>query len=278
MCTGTLVRGGAPVRRPHNPDMTTHPHAAPQPNHFSPGVRATHGARARRLVLLTTCLVILLALVSSPARADGATFTVRPLASEVVEPFDGPAAPWLAGHRGVDLRAMAGTPVRAPADGVVSFAGTVAERPVLSLRHASVGSRALMSSFEPLDAAVRPGQLVRAGQVIGWVGRGGHCDSRCLHWGLRLGGVYVDPLGWLAASVRLLPDEPRPIELPPAPSAPLSEGLDPLLNELLQAVVVGGATDGGRPVDLLGSGEVGDQARGCAWRNAARSRSVVTCV
>ena len=259
-----------------------HPPGVSPPDQHGWPMRAPCAARGvsggARRVLLMAWLVALLTLPPSSARADGASFTVRPLASEVVEPFVGPAAPWLAGHRGVDLRASVGTPVRAPGDAVVSFAGTVVDRPVLSLRHASSGSREVVSSFEPLDAAVRPGQVVRAGQVIGWVGRGGHCDSRCLHWGLRLGGVYVDPLGWLAASVRLLPDDPRPLDLPPGPPAPLSEEFSPPLSHLLQSAIPGGATAARQAVRAPAAGVVGGQARGCAWRNAARSRSVVTCV
>ena len=163
-------------------------------------------------------------LAPAAAWADGASFTVRPVDAGAIAAFDGPPAPWLPGHRGVDFKALTGTVVRAPADGVVSFAATVVDRPVVSVRHAPWGSREVLSSFEPVVAAVIPGQRVRAGQVIGWKGSGGHCTAGCVHWGVRVGSNYVDPLGMLAASVRLLPLEPTPVQLPiPLPRLPSPE-------------------------------------------------------
>src|SRR5918995_1868736 len=53
----------------------------------------------------------------------------------IVRRFDPPPEPWLAGHRGVDLAATAGTIVRAAADGRVLFAGPVGGRGVVSVIH-----------------------------------------------------------------------------------------------------------------------------------------------
>jgi murein DD-endopeptidase MepM/ murein hydrolase activator NlpD len=50
-----------------------------------------------------------------------------------------------------------------------------------------------------VTASVRPGQRVSAGAAIGVVARGGHCDGHCLHFGLRRGNTYLDPLSLLAA-------------------------------------------------------------------------------
>ena len=55
---------------------------------------------------------------------------VRPVDGAVVRGFDPPDKPWLAGHRGVDLKAAEGTPVRAAADGRIGFAGEVGHMPV----------------------------------------------------------------------------------------------------------------------------------------------------
>lgn len=170
--------------------------------------------------LLLALLVCWPGLGPVPARADGAAFTVRPVPGEVAHPFDAPAQPWLPGHRGVDLQAPEGTPVRAPGDGVVSFVGVVVDRPVLSIRHADAGGRSVVSSYEPVSASVHVGQRVSAGQVVGFISLGGHCSQACLHWGLRLDGAYVDPMGWLAASVRLLPADAVATVLPPAPPPP----------------------------------------------------------
>ncbi|WP_454049170.1 M23 family metallopeptidase [Cellulomonas sp. Marseille-Q8402] len=125
----------------------------------------------------------------APPTAEAWAAPVEPVA--VVEPFDGPAAPWVAGHRGVDLDAPVGTAVRAPRDGTVTFATVVVDRPVLTVRH----DDGLRSSVEPVDAAVAVGDRVGRGQVVGTVaGVRSHCVPACLHWGVRDGEVYLDPV------------------------------------------------------------------------------------
>ena len=61
---------------------------------------------------------------------------LRPVDGAVVHPFDEPATVYGPGHRGADLAAPPGTPVRAANDGVVSFAGSVA-----GTLHVTVGAR-----------------------------------------------------------------------------------------------------------------------------------------
>ena len=116
--------------------------------------------------------------------------------------FHAPAGPYGAGHRGIDVAAQPGTAVRAPADGVVSFAGVVVDRPVLSIQH----SDGLLSSIEPVTAQVAEGDRVSAGQVVGVVATGAHCSDRCVHFGVRRHGQYISPLlllGGLAPAVLL---------------------------------------------------------------------------
>jgi murein DD-endopeptidase MepM/ murein hydrolase activator NlpD len=124
----------------------------------------------------------------------------------VTRGFLAPATRYSAGHRGIDIAVTGTEPVRAPADGVVSFAGVVAGRPVLSIAHADE----VVSSVEPVTAAVSPGEPVRAGDVVGSVAAGGHCDAGCVHLGVRVHGQYVSPLLYLAGIPRavLLPLEP----------------------------------------------------------------------
>jgi murein DD-endopeptidase MepM/ murein hydrolase activator NlpD len=104
-----------------------------------------------------------------------------------------PPTPYGAGHRGIDIRAPAGAEVRAPADGVVHFAGFVVDRPVLSVQHAG----GVLSSFEPVSTPLHAGDVVHRGDVIGVV-LAGHCDpGPCLHLGARVDGAYVNPLLFL---------------------------------------------------------------------------------
>jgi murein DD-endopeptidase MepM/ murein hydrolase activator NlpD len=128
---------------------------------------------------------------------------VWPVRGAVVRPFVAPPQPWLAGHRGADLAAAEGTPVRAAGAGEVVFAGVIVDRPVISVAHSN-GTR---TTYEPVEPLVRAGEPVAAGQIIGTL-RAGHagCPDVCLHWGLRRGQEYLDPLGLVGRGrVRLLP-------------------------------------------------------------------------
>ncbi len=110
----------------------------------------------------------------------------------VVKPFKSPPQPWLAGHRGVDLQVDADQPtiIYAPMDGVVSFAGTVAGKNVVSVRHAT-----RTSTFEPAQTDLAVGAAVNRGDAMARVeGRSDHCDAICLHWGVKTeAGSYIDP-------------------------------------------------------------------------------------
>ena len=111
----------------------------------------------------------------------------------VVRSFDPPAHPWLPGHRGVDLSAARGQVVRAASAGTVSWAGPVVGRGVVVVTHAD----GLRTTYEPVDAAVAVGATVAAGTVLGVIGTGDvHCGGIpiCLHWGLRRGRDYLDPM------------------------------------------------------------------------------------
>jgi murein DD-endopeptidase MepM/ murein hydrolase activator NlpD len=124
----------------------------------------------------------------------------------VVRRFDPPPQPWQAGHRGVDLAAAAGATVRAAGAGVVVYAGRIAGRGVVSVAHAG----GLRTTYEPVDveATLRAGHPVTAGETLGVLAAGhpGCAADACLHWGLRSGDVYLDPLALLGLGrVRLLP-------------------------------------------------------------------------
>ncbi|MFF8682012.1 murein hydrolase activator EnvC family protein [Streptomyces sp. NPDC015237] len=115
----------------------------------------------------------------------------------VLRGWEPPADAYGPGHRGVDLAAAGGTPVRAVAAGRVSFAGRVAVRGVVSLELTGTGDPPLRTTYEPVAASVREGDEVAAGEVLGTAEpTGSHCTA-CLHWGLLRGDVYLDPLSLL---------------------------------------------------------------------------------
>lgn len=130
---------------------------------------------------------------------------VRP--PSVARPFQPPPQPWLSGHRGVDLGASPGTVVRSAGSGVVVYAQRLAGRGVVSVAHAG----GLRTTYEPVTATVAAGDTVAVGDPIGALepGHPGCPVSACLHWGLRRGEVYLDPLRLLGPRrVRLLPLTP----------------------------------------------------------------------
>jgi murein DD-endopeptidase MepM/ murein hydrolase activator NlpD len=113
----------------------------------------------------------------------------------VLRGWEPPATTYGRGHRGVDLAAPAGTPVRAVVAGRVSFAGRVAGKGVVSVELTGTDLR---TTYEPVTASVEKGDEVAAGEVVGTVEpAGSHCTTTCVHWGLRRGETYLDPLSLL---------------------------------------------------------------------------------
>jgi murein DD-endopeptidase MepM/ murein hydrolase activator NlpD len=109
-------------------------------------------------------------------------------------------------HSGLDVAAAQGTPVHAPAGGIVTLA-----EPDLYLTGGTVlldhghGVNSSFLHFSRID--VKVGQRVEQGDVLGLVGMTGRATGPHMHWGLSWFGVRVDP--------RLLLPEPI---LPATPS------------------------------------------------------------
>ncbi|MEU3029867.1 murein hydrolase activator EnvC family protein [Streptomyces incarnatus] len=117
---------------------------------------------------------------------------VRP---SVLRGWEPPATPYGPGHRGVDLAAAPGSPVRAVAAGRVSFAGRVAGRGVVTVELTGTGLR---TTYEPVSPSVEEGAEVAAGDMVGVVATGAHCGAAaCVHWGLLRGETYLNPLSLL---------------------------------------------------------------------------------
>jgi murein DD-endopeptidase MepM/ murein hydrolase activator NlpD len=159
---------------------------------------------APAITAVVTVLAVAALLAVAPAagaQAPPRPVTYRPpLAAPVVDPFRPPATPFGPGNRGLEYATAPGTPVVAAAEGIVTFAGTVAGRLHVTVQHAD----RLRTTYAFLAAViVAEGATVRAGQVVGTTG------SRFL-WTARLGDAYLDPAVLLGASgrasVRLVPN------------------------------------------------------------------------
>lgn len=141
-------------------------------------------------------LTLLLAVVPPAA---GALVLEPPVPGPVVAGFDAPTE-YGPGHRGVDLGAPVGTPVRASAPGTVTFAGRVVDTAWVTVDHGPV-----RTTVGPMaEITVRRGQRVAGGDVLGAAGRA-H-GTAAVHWSLRRGDTYLDPLAVGRRVATLLPD------------------------------------------------------------------------
>ncbi len=97
-------------------------------------------------------------------------------------------------HSGIDIARATGTPVVAPADGVVILAASspfLLEGNLLMLDH-GMGLNSAFLHLSRID--VKPGDHVRQGQPIGAVGSTGRATGPHLHWSLRWHNAKLDPL------------------------------------------------------------------------------------
>ena len=97
-------------------------------------------------------------------------------------------------HSGVDVARPTGTPVVAPADGVVVLAAQqpfTLEGRLLIVDH-GMGLNSAFLHLSRID--VRVGDRVRQGQQIGAVGATGRASGPHLHWGMRWRDARIDPL------------------------------------------------------------------------------------
>ncbi|MFI9489021.1 murein hydrolase activator EnvC family protein [Promicromonospora sp. NPDC052451] len=219
---------GAPSRAPRPVGSAVLGRGTPARAERAIGVRSGFAALART-VLIAVLLVGSTAGAPAAALRAGPDMTVRSVPgssptgyvapvsgvdppSGVERSFDPPEHEWGPGHRGVDLTAAVSADVVSPGPGVVTFAGPVARRGVVVVTHPD----GLRSSLEPVTASVAVGTAVAAGTVIGTVEGDGagdnvsanHCAPRsCVHWGVRRGERYIDPLTLLdRPPIVLLPD------------------------------------------------------------------------
>lgn len=95
-------------------------------------------------------------------------------------------------HEGLDIGATPGTPIKAPADGIITFSGT---KPgfgnFVQIDH-GYGLETLYAHAKSLVA--RKGQRINRGELIATVGSTGFSTGPHLHYEVRINGTPVDPL------------------------------------------------------------------------------------
>lgn len=200
----------------------------------------------RRWVL--TAAVSLVALVVAET---GSAWT-WPVSGDVLRPFVLGSDPYAAGqHRGADIGAGSGEPVRAPAAGTVSFAGTVPGSGRTVTIQTADGYAVTLTHLGSVDVA--QDDVVEEGAMIGLAGSSGEVEhsSTYVHLGIRTAAMaegYLDPLAFLPPRVPQAPTpsaepEPRPVPVEPAvadtpaPAPPPQPGTptEPVSGELAPA-------------------------------------------
>jgi murein DD-endopeptidase MepM/ murein hydrolase activator NlpD len=98
-------------------------------------------------------------------------------------------------HEGLDVANAVGTPIHAPAQANVIFAG----------RKSGYGQIVILDHGYGLETwyghtsriLVKPGQLVKRGQTIALIGNSGHSTGSHLHYEVHVHGIPVDPLAYI---------------------------------------------------------------------------------
>ena len=214
----------------------------------------------RRFVVLAVLAVLVL--------APSASAWTWPLHGDVLRPYSlGPDAYAAGQHRGLDVAGDAGEPVRAPASGVVSFAGVVPS----SGRTVTIQLAGYAVSLTHLgEIGVEKGATVSEGDAVGVAGGSGEVEwpAPYVHLGIRVSAAadgYLDPASLLPPRhVAPPPTAPAPVVAPaPAPvvaPAPAPSG-SPIPVPAPGPGVVGDAPG---PASVGGAPAVGDPSPGAA--------------
>jgi len=105
-------------------------------------------------------------------------------------------------HPGIDLKAARNTPVHAPADGIVEFAGSHDKSgygKLLILSH-NFGFRTFYGHLQ--KTAVERGSMVKKGDIIAYTGNTGMSNGPHLHYEIRYLQLTLDPTNFMAWDMR----------------------------------------------------------------------------
>ncbi|MCR5439471.1 MAG: M23 family metallopeptidase [Selenomonas sp.] len=131
----------------------------------------------------------------NPLLGGSTTPSIWPAHGDVSSPF---GLRWNGSdfHPGIDIANDAGTPILATADGVVTTAGwnDGGYGNMVDIDH---GNGIMTRYGHAMQVVVTPGQYVRRGQVIAYMGSTGFSTGPHVHYEVRIGGEPVNPASYL---------------------------------------------------------------------------------
>jgi murein DD-endopeptidase MepM/ murein hydrolase activator NlpD len=155
-------------------------------------LKGLHHTSCRALPIVVTGLLALTGL------AQAADYAYAPVAGTMTSPFGWRSDPINGGsrfHGGIDIAAPSGSPVYTPQEGVVVYSGNYGGYGNVVVIHHGGGLYTLYGHNSYL--MVNYGDRVSRGQVVALVGSTGRSTGPHLHFEVRQGNGYVNPLDYL---------------------------------------------------------------------------------
>ena len=137
-------------------------------------------------------------LVTRAGKALAALPSRWPTRGAVNSEFGMRQSPWSSGtehHSGIDIRASHGTPIRAPAAGNVTLAGTYQDYGIAVILDHGQNVRTVYGHLSKTN--VKTGERVERGAVIAWSGNTGRSTGAHLHYEILVKGQSVNPRAYL---------------------------------------------------------------------------------
>ncbi|MCY6485287.1 peptidoglycan DD-metalloendopeptidase family protein [Clostridium aestuarii] len=120
---------------------------------------------------------------------------LRPCRGSISSPF---GRRWGRIHKGIDIAANKGTPIKAAYDGTISYAGWIeGYGKVVKINHGN-GLETLYAHCSAIK--VKKGQNVKKGELIGNVGSTGHSTGPHVHFEVRINGIAQNPVSYIKNS------------------------------------------------------------------------------
>ena len=137
-------------------------------------------------------------LVARAGKALAALPSRWPIRGAVNSEYGMRQSPWSSGtefHSGLDIRAQLGTPIRAPAGGTVTIAGTYQEYGITVIVDHGQDIKSVYGHLSKTN--VKVGDRVERGAVVGWSGNTGRSTGAHLHYEILVKGQSVNPRAYL---------------------------------------------------------------------------------